>query len=155
MGGWTHSKSGSFMGGKVTCVPNLDRKSLPNKGTGHSGIYKNSWVTWGLPSDIFRVGLRHKGCIYHHLRPSSCWVYWCIKSIGLAQSFIEIRGWFAFPLNHFGGFCHAHRFSGPLLGLCKIAIRCLSRWPFLSSVLQCRLDLLSGGLVLPTTAGLQ
>ena len=31
-----------FRGGKVTCAPNLDSKSLPNKGTGHSGMCKNS-----------------------------------------------------------------------------------------------------------------
>ena len=35
-------ESGSFLGGKVTCGPNLDNKSLYNRGTGHSGIYKNS-----------------------------------------------------------------------------------------------------------------
>ena len=28
--------------GGGTCAPNLDSKSLPNKGTGHSGMYKNS-----------------------------------------------------------------------------------------------------------------
>ena len=44
------------------------------------------------PSDIFGVGLRHKGCIYHHLRPSSLWIYWCIKSIGLTQSSVELGG---------------------------------------------------------------
>ena len=64
-----------FRGGKVTCAPNLDSKSLPNKGTGHSGIYKNSCHLVPPPtSDIFGVGLRHKGCIYHHLRPSSLWL---------------------------------------------------------------------------------
>ena len=38
----------SFLGGKVTCAPNLD-KSLHNRHTGHSGIYRNSWVTWFPP----------------------------------------------------------------------------------------------------------
>ena len=32
-----------FRGGdRVTCARNLDSKSLPNKGTGHSGMYRNS-----------------------------------------------------------------------------------------------------------------
>ena len=39
--GWLSPKSGSFVGGNVTCVLNLDSKSLPNKGSGHSGMYKN------------------------------------------------------------------------------------------------------------------
>ena len=82
MGGSAHSMSGSFIGGKITGVPYLDSKSLPTKVLGIQVCIKIH-ESLGVPSPgIFRVGLRHKGCIYHHLRPTSLWSYWRIKSIG-------------------------------------------------------------------------
>lgn len=39
-----------FLGTKVICAPNLDRRSLLSNGIGHSGKYKNSCVTRWLPT---------------------------------------------------------------------------------------------------------
>ena len=49
-------KSGSFKRVKVTCVPNLHSKSVPNKSTGHSGSIEIHESLAIPPSDIFGVG---------------------------------------------------------------------------------------------------
>ena len=84
---------GVSLGEGLNCAPNLDSKYLfPTKVLGIQGCIKVHDSLDVPPSDVFGVGLRHKGCIYHHLRPSGLWIYWRIKSIGLAQSLIEFRG---------------------------------------------------------------
>ena len=42
-------KVGLLLGGKVTCAPNSDTKSLPNKGIGHSKIHESLGIP---PSDV-------------------------------------------------------------------------------------------------------
>ena len=104
-----------FLVGKIICVPNLDSKSLPNKGTGHSGMYKNSWVTWCPPIWHFWGRFETQRL---HLSPSETQQALDLLEFKVYRPstvFCRTQRWLSFPLNHFRGFCHTHRFSGPPL----------------------------------------
>ena len=143
------------MGGKVTCVPNLDSKPLPNKGTGRSGMYKNSCVTWCPPSDIFRVGLSHNSCVYHHLRLSGLWMHRPVKSTALHSLSWNSEG-DSLPLESLRRVLpYSWVLGAPLLRPCEIAARCLSRRPLPCSGSQPQLGLSPGAAGSPTAAGWQ
>ena len=68
-------KEWAFHWGERSLVPPIYTASLfPTKVLGIQGCIKIESL--GIPpSDIFGVGLRHKACIYRHLRPRGLWIY--------------------------------------------------------------------------------